>query len=227
MQPSASAPLNDLDRDGFVIRPGVLSETELETLSRSLGILSSAGTRAVLSSRAILDFAKSERVGALLSQYFDRPPLPVRGIYFDKRAEANWSVAWHQDLTITVEERINVPGFGPWSIKDGRLHVQPPTEILEQMVTVRVHLDAADEGNGALKVIPGSHLKGKLPAEQILSCRSQQKEFLCCALAGDVLLMRPLLLHSSSRSSSGKRRRVLHIEYAGSQLPGGLQWQRW
>jgi hypothetical protein len=185
------------------------------------------GAALVHPDRAILDFAKSERVGALLSQYFDRKPLPVRAIYFDKRAEANWSVAWHQDLTIAVEERIDVPGFGPWSIKDARVHVQPPTEVLKQMVTVRVHLDAADEGNGALKVIPGSHLKGKLSAEEILCCRSQQSEFLCCALAGDVLVMRPLLLHSSNRSSSDQRRRVLHIEYAGSQLPGGLQWQRW
>jgi ectoine hydroxylase-related dioxygenase (phytanoyl-CoA dioxygenase family) len=133
---------------------------------------------------------------------------------------------WHQDLTICVQERVEVAGFGPWSVKDGILHVQPPVEILEQMITVRVHLDGANESNGALKVIPGSHMNGKLSPEQIASFRAQKPEVLCTGHSGDLLLMRPLLLHSSSRNTTDQHRRVLHMEYAGCQLPDGLQWQQ-
>jgi ectoine hydroxylase-related dioxygenase (phytanoyl-CoA dioxygenase family) len=151
-------------------------------------------------------------------------PFPVRAIYFDKSSEANWLVTWHQDLTLAVRNRAEVPGFGPWSMKDGILHVQPPVELLEQMLTLRLHLDDADGANGALRVLPGSHRLGRLSAKRIQEVTAQQSEVLCTASAGDALLMRPLILHASGRSRSHRHRRVLHIEYAAFPLPAGLQW---
>jgi ectoine hydroxylase-related dioxygenase (phytanoyl-CoA dioxygenase family) len=150
--------------------------------------------------------------------------MPVRAIYFDKSAEANWLVPWHQDLTIAVRDAAEVPGFGPWSTKDGIPHVQPPAELLERMLTVRLHLDDADATNGALRVLPGSHRFGRLPPERIKELRGEQPEFLCASRAGDALLMRPLLLHASSRSTSPRHRRILHIEYAAFDLPKELRW---
>lgn len=149
----------------------------------------------------------------------------MRAIYFDKSPDANWLVAWHQDLTIAVRERVEAAGFGPWSMKGGVPHVQPPMEMLERMITVRLHLDDADAGNGALRVLPGSHRFGRLSTEKIQELRATEPEALCVANAGDVLLMRPLILHASGRSNSPKHRRILHIEYAGFDLPPGLQWQ--
>jgi len=148
----------------------------------------------------------------------------MRGIYFDKRPETNWLVAWHQDLTLALKERVEVPGFGQWSMKDGVPHVQPPVELLEQMLTVRLHLDDADESNGALRVLAGTHRLGRLTAEQIQRCRETHEEVFCKAKAGDALLMKPMLLHASSRSTSERSRRVLHIEFAGFQLPMLLDW---
>src|SRR5262245_7189469 len=75
----------------------------------------------------------------------------VRGLFFDKTPRANWKVSWHQDLTIAVRVRIEAPGFGPWSLKAGVVHVQPPAEILERMATVRLHLDDCSESNGPLR----------------------------------------------------------------------------
>ena len=92
------------------------------------------------------------------------------------------------------------------------------------MLTLRLHLDDADETNGALRVLPGSHRQGRLSAERIREMRDQQSEFLCAVSAGDALLMRPLLLHSSGRSTSARHRRVLHIEYAAFTLTPGLNW---
>ena len=144
----------------------------------------------------------------------------MRAIWFNKSAEANWLVAWHQDLAIAVRERVDVPGFEAWSVKEGVPHVQPPAEVLQRMLTVRIHLDDADGENGALRVIAGTHRLGRLSAEQIAALRAEREETLCVAAAGDALLMRPLLLHASGRSTSDRPRRVLHLEYAGQELAG-------
>lgn len=214
----------DLDHDGFSLVPGVLSPDEVQSVIAILGSTSAAGRRGILAEPEIGKLARSRPMLAVLGQHMPREPFPVRAIYFDKSPDANWLVAWHQDLTITVRERVDTEGFGPWSVKDGVTHVQPSVRLLEQMLTIRIHLDDADESNGALRVLPGSHRLGRLSSEQILQMRGNGKEFLCAAKAGDALLMKPLLLHASSRSTSHRHRRILHIEYAAFELPGGLSW---
>ncbi len=92
------------------------------------------------------------------------------------------------------------------------------------MITVRIHLDDANEGNGALRVLPGSHNQGRLNAETIREMRATIPEHLCAAKTGDVLLMRPMILHASTRSTVPAHRRILHIEFADVALPGGLKW---
>lgn len=214
---------SSLDAHGFAIVPNVLDSSACHALATLLGDANGAGTRGMLSVREVASLAQS-LLADLVRAYLPLGPIPVRGIYFDKRPETNWLVAWHQDLTLALKEQIEMTGFGPWSVKEGVPHVQPPMILLEQMLSVRLHLDDADAGNGALRVLPGTHRLGRLSAEDIRSCRETHAEVLCEAKAGDVLLMRPLLLHASSRSSSSRRRRILHIEYAGFQLPEPLEW---
>ena len=183
-----------------------------------------AGRRGVLSIPEVHALAVSDPIQFLLRPHLPAKPFPVRAIYFDKSPDANWLVAWHQDQTIAVQERHDLPGFGPWSVKNGIVHVQPPVELLEQMVTIRIHLDDADKSNGALRVLPGTHCLGRLDSATISRLQTERSEVTCCAAAGDALLMRPLLLHASGRSVSSRHRRVLHIEYSSSELPGGLAW---
>jgi hypothetical protein len=220
--------------NGFSLRSGILSPAQIEGLHGSLGDAPGAGRRGMLANPAVAVLSNSDQLLTLVGPYLlasslppqftPAPPRPVRAIYFDKSPSANWLVAWHQDLTISVAERREAPGFGPWSVKDDVLQVQPPVELLEHMLTVRLHLDDADESNGALRVIPGSHRRGRLNAEQIETLRATIPETLCRAAAGDALLMRPLLLHASSRATGPTRRRVVHIEYAACELPGNLSW---
>lgn len=212
-----------LDAHGFAIVPNVLDAEACHALATVLGDASGAGSRGMLRVREVAALAQS-LLADLVRPHLPLRPIPVRGIYFDKRPETNWLVAWHQDLTLAVKEQTEMTGFGPWSVKEGVPHVQPPMLLLEQMLSVRLHLDDADAGNGALRVLPGTHRLGRLSAEEIRCCRETHEEVLREAKAGDVLLMRPLLLHASSRSSSPRRRRVLHIEYAGFKLPAPLEW---
>jgi len=210
---------------GFTIVGNGLSQAGAQNLAEALRSIAGAGKRGLLSVTRVAEVARSEEVLGLVRPYTGEMAKPVRAIYFDKSAGANWLVAWHQDVTIAVQKRVDVDGFGPWSVKDGVPHVQPPVELLEKMLVVRIHLDDCDQKNGALRVLPGTHRLGRLSSEQIQHLRVQKQEAVCCARAGDVMLMRPLLLHASGKSDGNGHRRVLHIEYAGMELPGGLRWR--
>ena len=213
-----------LDRDGFSMVANVLGEEERIELLTALGPATAAGRRGILSAPAVATLAQTDRVLDFIRPHLPAKPFPVRAIYFEKSPETNWLVPWHQDLTLTVRFRVDSPGFGPWSVKDGIPHDQPPVEVLEEMLTVRLHLDDADESNGALRVVPGSHRFGRLTPARIRELCTKGGEHLCAVPAGGALLMRPLLLHASSRSTSARPRRVVHIEYAARNLPNGLEW---
>lgn len=214
----------EVESDGFALASAVLPVTICEAWTEFLGPVEGAGRRDLLEESRVRDLAGSPELLGALDPYFAEPPFPVRAIYFNKSLDANWPVLWHQDLTIAVRERAEVSGYGPWSTKDGVCHVQPPVEVLEGMLTLRLHLDVANEANGALRILPGTHRMGRLGTADISRLRGEKTEVTFRSAVGDVLLMRPLLLHASSRSTVASPRRVLHIEYACGKLPGGLQW---
>lgn len=173
---------------------------------------------------ALFDEALISFVDALLGKEYRM----VKCIYFDKPAASNWFVAYHQDLTIAVAARKDVAGFGPWTVKQEQYAVQPPLPVLEDMVTLRIHLDETNAGNGALKVIPASHRKGIYRPETI--DWDKEQEDICNVPKGGIMLMKPLLLHASGRTTNNRPRRVVHIEFSSMQLPDGLEWaeeQRW
>jgi ectoine hydroxylase-related dioxygenase (phytanoyl-CoA dioxygenase family) len=145
---------------------------------------------------------------------------------FDKIPDANWKVPWHQDVTIAVQDKVEVEGFGPWSMKSDVVHVQPPAYVLERILSVRLHLDTCGEADGALRVVPGSHRQGRIPEEQIPTVRQSSCEHVCALEVGGALLMRPLLLHASSPSHVPEHRRVVHLDFAAVELPGGMKWFR-
>ncbi len=173
---------------------------------------------------ATAEFARAGALMDLARQRLGPAAFPVRALFFDKTPDANWSVTWHQDVTVAVRVRRDAPGFSGWSIKDEVPHVQPPVSVLENMLTIRLHLDDCDESNGALQVLPGSHASGRLDVQQIAHWRKTVEPVTCAVGRGGVLLMRPLLLHASGKARDPRHRRVVHIEYAAADLPGGLEW---
>lgn len=158
----------------------------------------------------------------IVNQLFGEGFFTVKSIYFDKPETSNWYVAYHQDLTISVDKKIELPGYGPWTVKQNQFAVQPPLEILKNIFTIRIHLDDTDEQNGALKVVPGSHNKNIYRPETI--DWSVEKETSCNVSKGGIMIMKPLLLHSSGRTTNNKKRRVIHIEFSNKELPAELNW---
>jgi len=172
----------------------------------------------------VKEFANSKAVRKLVEPIAGEKAQVVRAIFFDKTPEANWKVSFHQDLTIAVKEQKDVDGFTAWTRKANIFHVQPPASVLENIVSLRVHLDDTDELNGALRVVVGSHRFGKLSATEIQQMKAEGEIIICRVGKGGAMLMRPLLLHASSAATNALHRRVLHFEFSPVELPEGLEW---
>jgi ectoine hydroxylase-related dioxygenase (phytanoyl-CoA dioxygenase family) len=221
-----------LENHGFVTIENVLDDRTIAILIDDLANLPiKVASRGVYGVRNLLnlspkinEFSKSKIVKNIVETHLGGDAKLVRAIFFDKTPDANWKVPWHQDLTIAVRERIDTDGFKVWTVKDKVPHVQPPIAILEKMITLRFHLDDADETNGALKVIPKSHKFGRLNATEIEVLKSKGMVKFGKAKRGDCFLMKPLVVHSSSEGSEPRHRRVIHFEFSVAELPTGLEF---
>lgn len=215
---------------GFAMHRALLAERELGSLRDELGQFSVSkgrgGVRGLLSRSPRLRELARGAVGHLASSLMEGRVRAVKLTLFDKTREANWTLPLHQDRVIAVEDRKELEGFGPWSIKGGQPHAQAPAAVLSKMLAIRVHLDDATENGGALRVISGSHARGILSPEAIADIVTRTPVEICPARAGDAFAMRPLLLHGSSNAERPSHRRVLHFEFTSSELPLPLRWPR-
>ena len=215
--------LHQIAENGYAIVPFSLDAPTLCELSDLLDA-SHAGLRNLLDIPLIRELARSNAVRSLMEPALGSTCFAVRGILFNKVAETNWKVAWHQDCVIAVAEQKEVPGWGPWSIKAGVHHVRPSSELVSRMLAVRLHLDDCGSDNGPLRVIPGSHRGGFLSERQIQEW-PKDNAITCTARRGDAILMQPLLLHASSTAKLPSGRRVVHLEFTADELPYGLRWR--
>lgn len=223
-----------LDRNGFALVPRLAADDEIAALigffetnemPRATRRGETFGARNLLAFPEIQKIAALPAIARLLMPLLDTDYRVVRGLFFDKTAKANWPVLWHQDLSLCVRERHDLPGWGNWSVKQGVQHVQPPADTLARMVTMRLHLDACGPDNGPLRVIAGSHRNGCLSRSAIQQRSGETAAHTVLAQAGDALFMRPLILHASSPALRPHHRRVLHLEFApASLLPAELAW---
>ena len=224
-----SAFTEQLAAEGWASTPPLFSDALLDNLTEDLGSAlepetGRGGTRHLLDLRSVQELASSQPVRSIAESVLGEACVAVRGILFDKTPAANWKVTWHQDLTIAVNERRHVAGFGPWSVKEGVPHVQPSVSVLERVVAIRIHLDECGLENGPVRVIPGSHRFGRLSGPAIDVWKEKNTAVACTVSRGGILAFFPLLLHSSSPATRPEHRRVIHLEFAAASLPGGLQW---
>jgi hypothetical protein len=232
------AGLRQLEEDGFLLLPAVFPAARVETILAELtATLEDPGALAALRAQGGSIYA-ARNVLTLWPPAADvwrQPPLPealalvlgaryglVRALFFDKPPRESWALPWHKDLTVAVRDnRLRGTHFARPTTKAGVPHVEAPREVLEEMLTARIHLDEVTDDNGPLRVLPGSHRHGKALGAAGGSPRS------ILAGRGDVLLMRPLLAHGSGHShpETTRHRRVLHLEFAArAELPDGYAW---
>lgn len=205
---------------GFAIIPGVLDNEDTDEIARELGeaalLRSRAGARHLLAVPPVAALAADRRLLAIAAEVLGCDPMPFSATLFDKSAEANWLVAWHQDVALPLVERRDAAGWGPWSEKAGVIYAHAPASVLSKVVALRVHLDDSTLDNGPLRVLPATHTLGVLSDAQIHDAARRTEPVTCVVERGGVIVMRPLLVHASSKVVATASRRVLHLQYAAS-----------
>ena len=233
MPKDAASYAKTFQRDGYAIREGVIAIDEVGVLRQAIADIprgeevrrrqSVYGVRNLLQiCPAVRRLAADARIRQFVNPLLGDGAFAVRALFFDKPPGGNWSLHWHQDNVVAVAERREAPDFVGWSNKAGVWQVQPPAEVLANMVAIRVHLDDSGLDNGPLRVLPGSHRQGWI--EDLEPWKRSVGEVACTVGAGGIVAMCPLTLHASAASQSDRNRRVIHLEYAVDELPSGLQW---
>jgi ectoine hydroxylase-related dioxygenase (phytanoyl-CoA dioxygenase family) len=224
----------EFSEQGFHVVNDVYNKNEINTISNFINNLETTNPifRKTDDLFAIRQFIKefpeikkllfNERLKEVIKNIGGEDYFIVKSIYFDKPEKSNWFVSYHQDLTISVDKKIEDENFSNWTNKHNQFAVQPPKEILENIVTVRIHLDDTNEDNGALKVLKKSHLKSICRIDSIEF--EKEIEVFCNVKSGGIMLMKPLLFHASNKTTNDKNRRVIHIEFSNKLLPKKLQW---
>lgn len=205
---------------GYGLIPNVFGKDEVLDLLNDLRSenlpRTRAGVRHAMKSAKVTRIALDSRMLEIARAILGTGAIGFRATLFEKLPDSNWLVAWHQDTALPLRERRDVPGWGPWSVKDGVNYAHAPAQALERILALRVHLDSSTEDNGPLRVLPGTHVQGVLTDDEIHSIAERTAGVDCLMPLGGVIAMRPLVIHASSKSRTENPRRVLHIEYAES-----------
>jgi len=217
---------DQFSKSGFVVLPGMLDAGELQVVDSALNGVTAgrSGARQMLALDWCTALAKNVRQQLVAAGLIPFDHVAVQCTFFEKSREHNWLVSLHQDMSIPVRCRVDNAELTGWSEKDGGLYVQPPVVVLEQLVALRLHIDECGADDGALKVVPGSHGKGRLREVDKTLIRDELGELLCPVAAGGGMAMRPLLLHASSKATGCSSRRVLHFLFGPTRLRFGLEW---
>ncbi|MFC5472798.1 phytanoyl-CoA dioxygenase family protein [Paraherbaspirillum soli] len=215
------------EEKGFIVIGPLLGAAECLELDSAMPQLQagSAGARHLLDFSWCTKLAKLIKAHPEIGPLLPSDPVAIQCIFFEKSKDQNWLVPLHQDLSIPVKERVPHAELIGWSEKEGSLFVQPPDSVLQELVAVRLHMDDCGPDDGPLRMVPGSHKKGRLSGAQALAERDRLGEMVCPVARGGALLMKPLLLHASSKASGQSKRRILHFVFGPRSLPCGLQWQ--
>ncbi len=225
----------ELEDRGFAIIPSVYSYEEVQKIldytneavrnwlgekpANPVHAIRSVLTKSTSLRKSIFTDTLSEILSRIVSE-----PVCVKSIYFNKPVGANWGVYWHQDRTINLNHRQEAEGFVNWTTKEEIHSVQPPVSILGSTLTVRIHLDDTNDQNGALRVLPSSHNAGYFKDSEIQGLLESLIPFTCNVPCGGIMLMKPLLVHSSQKSLQQTKRRVLHLEFVSAALYRALAW---
>lgn len=215
---------SELDTAGVVRVPDTLTNDALANLWHSISPESSSGAvasktgvygaRTLLASRPRLRRVISElRLDELAGDALGRRAFAIDASYFDKNSEANWAVPAHQDLVVPMPKCASGETARHVRTRDGVTYGQPPLNLLATLVAMRIHFDDSVEDTGGLAFVIGSHTRERWTDVEL---RQLSPSAFCAydCRVGDVLLMKPLVVHRSPRARVVTRRRVLHVLFA-------------
>jgi ectoine hydroxylase-related dioxygenase (phytanoyl-CoA dioxygenase family) len=215
------------ERDGFFFSDSLIDAAACRHISTQLDLQENrAGQRHLIDHPTVIKLLENPALINLIRAAIGVKEFAYKATLFDKSTDANWLVSWHQDISIPVANRCELPMWNGWSVKDDVNYVQPPSKVLSSLVALRIHLDECNISSGPLRMLKASHKLGRVPHVQCAALAASHEEQVVIGGMGSALLLRPLLIHASSKATAAERRRVLHLEFATIDLPYELQWHR-
>jgi ectoine hydroxylase-related dioxygenase (phytanoyl-CoA dioxygenase family) len=220
--------INAISEQGYAIFPNVCRAETLAPLQKLFADSevkrSRAGIRHAMGYEPVARIAHDPRLLDIAKAVLGPAAVPYHATLFEKSPDANWLVVWHQDTALPLCERLERSGWGHWSIKEGINYAHAPASALSKVLALRLHLDDSTNENGPLRVLAGTHNRGVLSDDTLHDLSQQIAPVDCVAASGGIVAMRPLLVHSSSKSLNDAQRRILHVEYAASlQIESGFE----
>ena len=196
-----------MHEQGYLLINPLFTLDEMEEVDTCLNSEFTASTRLALDNTVIREFGV-----ALLKKVASHIPAvanykPVSCHYFNKCKETNWMVPFHRDEYFLFDEKINHPHVTDWCYKEERLFGRIALGQLHRLIAVRLAIDPVDLDNGPLRVLPKSHLYLGSEVPSTVGERSIIQNI------GDALIMYPSLFHASSKSVTGRSRRILHYAF--------------
>lgn len=220
--------MTQLQEKGFDIMENIYSEQEINEIIEVIENQEIEGRFGVreflLDNPKVAEKVFNPKLLEIIKKISANCTKSIKSIYFDKPPNANWVVNWHQDLTINLKEKQETRNFKNWRVNSERTIVQPNIEMLENIFTIRIHLDDCTKENGALRIIESSHKEGVIEIKDWVKDKVGE-ERICEVQKGGILIMKPLILHSSKRTENEKNRRLIHVEFCDLELPEGLNWK--
>lgn len=198
-------------QNGYLIIDNAYNESEVVAMEKQLATSDAAGHRSLLEMPWCASVATELKERIVLTIAELKNKKPVQCTYFQKCEAKNWLVSWHQDRSLPVTDD-NV-AEGTIRFKDGKPFYQPAEDVLAGTIAVRLSVDSSHSKNGGLKVIPGSHRHGILNELEIERYSSSSSVDAPSVARGSIMIMSPLLLHSSSKSEVNESRRILHYTF--------------
>jgi ectoine hydroxylase-related dioxygenase (phytanoyl-CoA dioxygenase family) len=221
------AEIQTFQREGYLKIPHrVIEEEHLQRLRGSYD--------QVFKGEAVRNLSQTESANEEAIETTDEKMWKVGGMW--KRSEDFWHLVYYQPLLDIVESLIggsvqlfedealykpaNDGGLIPWHQDNGYWRCQPAA-----LVSIWIALDDADEENGCMNVIPGSHLSGEFghsKAEMgdsklskiLLNTQVDESKAIPIPLsAGHAMVHHCLTLHASRPNCSNRDRRAMVINY--------------
>lgn len=208
-----------LDRDGFLPLPGVLSAEKVDALrerTRALSLQEGADA-----GKEVHQEAGTDR----LSDLVNKDPL-FAVCFTHPRVLAAVAHVLGGDLKLSsLNSRASLPGEGLQALhSDGGL---PPAPNVYDVCNSIWLLDDFTSENGPTRLVPGTHKSGKYPGDVVADpSATHPDEVLLIAPAGTVAVFNSHVWHGGTRNGSTSPRRALHSFFTRRGQPQQLDQRK-
>ena len=209
-----------LDRDGFLPLPGILSAAQVEALrQRQAELLAEEGAEA---GKEVHQEAGTDR----LSNLVNKDPM-YAVVLTNPRVLAGIAHVLQGDLKLSsLNSRAALPGQGLQGLHTdwGKLTTPGAYQVCNSIWL----LDDFSPDNGATRVVPGSHSTGKMPSDEMADPRDPHPdEQLILGKAGDVVVFNSHTWHGGTINHTDKPRRALHGYFCRRHHPPQLDQKKY